>query len=83
MRDAAVGENKAVTANIQLTGEKAGNYTLVQPTDITVITAVNSSAERLPQPGDRNPLGLWIALLLCSALTTTFLAYTKHRKESR
>lgn len=84
MRDAAVGENKAVTANIQLTGEKAGNYTLVQPTDITVnITAVNSSAERLPQTGDRNPLGLWIALLLCSVLTTTFLAYTKHREESR
>ncbi len=34
--DTAAGENKQVTTNIQLTGADAGNYTLVQPTDITV-----------------------------------------------
>ncbi len=34
--DTAAGENKQVTTHIQLTGADAGNYTLVQPTDITV-----------------------------------------------
>lgn len=36
MADAVAGTQKAVTTNIQLTGSKAGNYTLIQPTDLTV-----------------------------------------------
>ncbi|MBO1306029.1 BspA family leucine-rich repeat surface protein [Enterococcus sp. 669A] len=36
MADAAAGNGKAVTTNIQLTGDEAGNYTLTQPTDLTV-----------------------------------------------
>ncbi|MDR3002169.1 MAG: YDG domain-containing protein, partial [Fibromonadaceae bacterium] len=34
--NAEVGNGKAVTTNIALTGADAGNYTLTQPTDITV-----------------------------------------------
>ena len=36
LTDANPGTQKAVATNIQLTGSKAGNYTLTQPTDITV-----------------------------------------------
>ncbi len=40
MDDKDVGDGKVVTTNILLTGSEAGNYTLTQPTDVTVsITA--------------------------------------------
>ncbi len=36
MDDKNVGDGKTVTTNILLTGSEAGNYTLTQPTDVTV-----------------------------------------------
>ncbi len=40
--DAAVANNKPVTANLTLTGDDAGNYTLTQPTGLTAnITAMS------------------------------------------
>ena len=43
--DADVGNAKAVTTSITLTGEDAGNYVLTQPTDLTVnITSASQTA---------------------------------------
>lgn len=45
----AIGENKAVTTAITLTGTNAGNYTLTQPTNVTVtISSTNSIIAALP-----------------------------------
>jgi uncharacterized repeat protein (TIGR02543 family) len=43
--DADAGDNKPVTTNISLTGTRANNYTLTQPTNITVnISKANGAA---------------------------------------
>lgn len=42
LADTNPGSAKQVTTNIQLTGSKANNYTLIQPTDVRVTISCNS-----------------------------------------
>lgn len=80
--DKEVGEGKSVTTNIQLTGEKAGNYTLTQPSDVTVnITAQADQQPSIPETGDDSLLALWAAVLLTAGTGLAVMAAGGRKKK--
>ena len=85
LADAEAGENKPVTTDIKLTGEKAGNYTLVQPTDIQVTitpkAAENTEADtnNKAKTGDESNFMFPLVMMLIAVSGIGAVAFRKNR----